>query len=478
MGLTGPPDGSLARLVAELAPTVVPSVPAPQRGPPSRSSASGVVTATTRTTCSSPPRPPPATRSRPLPVSMRSRLSTSRCCRAGGDRRCNRFGATIHCAPLPTLRISPSSPPASDRSRLERRQIGYRLVRLLDSPDELRATEIGIIDQGDEVQLLQRHGVYWLVPCPDGRQGSVHRMTLADPDQSAAPEFEPEPMPQYLTDDGSEPDGEYRGRAPTRRLLRGVHEGSRRLTADDPAAELAPELKPAPRPAGRDSSSRRARAEPRPVRPSRPSRLPRARGEATRPTAELSVAAIGNRPGRRPSSPSRFVPAPARARARGAEPALAAEPVALKRRAPRPSSPSRAPRPRPRSRVRRGGRVRRSCHPVRRGRRRVPSRSRVRRGCHPVRLGGHQSSIRASSSPSGRVREAATQFARQPLSSRRPPVRTRRRFAAAATRSPRPPPSPFHRPPVWPPRSGLSWLSSRSRRWSGCGRRLRGRGPG
>jgi hypothetical protein len=78
----------------------------------------------------------------------------------------------------------------------ERRTIGYRLVRLLDSPDELRATEIGIVDQGDEVQLLERHGAYWLVLCPDGRQGWLHRMTLADP-PSAGMLDEPEPMPQY-----------------------------------------------------------------------------------------------------------------------------------------------------------------------------------------------------------------------------------------------------------------------------------------
>jgi hypothetical protein len=61
-----------------------------------------------------------------------------------------------------------------------RRRIGYRLVRLLDSPDELRSQEIGILDQGDEVQLVQRHGAYWLVLCPDGKQGWVHRMVLAD----------------------------------------------------------------------------------------------------------------------------------------------------------------------------------------------------------------------------------------------------------------------------------------------------------
>ena len=77
----------------------------------------------------------------------------------------------------------------------ERRSIGYRLVRLLDSPDELRSQEIGILDQGDEVQLLQRHGAYWLVLCPDGKQGWVHRMVLADAQvRTADPELTvPEP---------------------------------------------------------------------------------------------------------------------------------------------------------------------------------------------------------------------------------------------------------------------------------------------
>jgi hypothetical protein len=78
----------------------------------------------------------------------------------------------------------------------ERRTIGYRLVRLLDSPDELRATEIGVVDQGDEVQLLDRHGAYWLVLCPDGRQGWIHRMTLADAEgiEAAEPKGQPETL--------------------------------------------------------------------------------------------------------------------------------------------------------------------------------------------------------------------------------------------------------------------------------------------
>lgn len=62
----------------------------------------------------------------------------------------------------------------------ERRLIRYRLVRMLDTPDELRGTEIGYLDRGDEVQMLQKYGAYWLVLCPDGRQGWVHNMTLGD----------------------------------------------------------------------------------------------------------------------------------------------------------------------------------------------------------------------------------------------------------------------------------------------------------
>jgi hypothetical protein len=62
----------------------------------------------------------------------------------------------------------------------ERRIIRYRVVRLLDAPDELRSSDIGQLDQGDEVQLLERSGAYWLVLCPDGRQGWLHKMTLGD----------------------------------------------------------------------------------------------------------------------------------------------------------------------------------------------------------------------------------------------------------------------------------------------------------
>lgn len=98
-------------------------------------------------------------------------------------------------AEAPTLSFSTAG--VRPLESYECRQIRYRLVRLLDCPDEVRAAEIGIVDRGDEVQLLERHGLYWRVLCPDGRQGWVHRMTLAEPVVEAAPETQEEIAPSF-----------------------------------------------------------------------------------------------------------------------------------------------------------------------------------------------------------------------------------------------------------------------------------------
>jgi hypothetical protein len=71
----------------------------------------------------------------------------------------------------------------------ERRVIRYAVVRLLDAPDELRSAEIGQLDQGDEVQLIERSGAYWLVLCPNGQQGWLHKMTLGEVVSDAAPTY-------------------------------------------------------------------------------------------------------------------------------------------------------------------------------------------------------------------------------------------------------------------------------------------------
>ncbi len=62
----------------------------------------------------------------------------------------------------------------------ERRRIRHRVVRILDSPDELRGAEIGCLDRGDEVELVEKHSAYWLILCPNGSQGWVHNMTLGE----------------------------------------------------------------------------------------------------------------------------------------------------------------------------------------------------------------------------------------------------------------------------------------------------------
>ncbi|MEJ7748383.1 MAG: SH3 domain-containing protein [Candidatus Limnocylindrales bacterium] len=77
----------------------------------------------------------------------------------------------------------------------ERRRIGYNLVRLLDRPDETGGLEIGFLDQGDEVQLVEKSGVYWLVRSPDGLEGWLHKMTLAKPEDAAVPPPGRQPAP-------------------------------------------------------------------------------------------------------------------------------------------------------------------------------------------------------------------------------------------------------------------------------------------
>jgi hypothetical protein len=69
----------------------------------------------------------------------------------------------------------------------ERQVVRYRLVRLLDRPDEMLGQEVDSLDEGDEVEILERHGTYRRVATPDGRQGWLHRMTLGDIESVAPP---------------------------------------------------------------------------------------------------------------------------------------------------------------------------------------------------------------------------------------------------------------------------------------------------
>ena len=55
----------------------------------------------------------------------------------------------------------------------------YAVVPLVDAPDEVRSTEIGQLQEGDEVELLSSEGRWMRVRTPVGTIGWVHKTTLA-----------------------------------------------------------------------------------------------------------------------------------------------------------------------------------------------------------------------------------------------------------------------------------------------------------
>ncbi len=61
-----------------------------------------------------------------------------------------------------------------------RARIGYRLVRVASVPDELLGDEVGRLDRGDQVEILESSGAYRRVRAADGTEGWIHKMTLSD----------------------------------------------------------------------------------------------------------------------------------------------------------------------------------------------------------------------------------------------------------------------------------------------------------
>ena len=70
----------------------------------------------------------------------------------------------------------PAGAPAGDR-----RIVAYRLVLVSDRPDDRDAVELGRVDRGDEVELLQRDKGFALVRAPDGLEGWIDASTLDEP---------------------------------------------------------------------------------------------------------------------------------------------------------------------------------------------------------------------------------------------------------------------------------------------------------
>jgi hypothetical protein len=73
----------------------------------------------------------------------------------------------------PPLRFA--GPP---RGGVDRRVVSYQMVRLSDGPDDLRTAEVGRLDRGDEVEILESADGYVRVRTPDGLDGWVPGITV------------------------------------------------------------------------------------------------------------------------------------------------------------------------------------------------------------------------------------------------------------------------------------------------------------
>jgi SH3-like domain-containing protein len=61
---------------------------------------------------------------------------------------------------------------------VERRTIGYRLVRMTEGPDDIRSREVGRLDRGDEVDVIGEHEGFLKVRTPSGLEGWVPRVVI------------------------------------------------------------------------------------------------------------------------------------------------------------------------------------------------------------------------------------------------------------------------------------------------------------
>ena len=75
----------------------------------------------------------------------------------------------------------------------ERRLVRYRVVRMMDGPDEIRSQEVGQLEENDELEVLGRYAGYIHVRTPVGTEGWVHRTTLGPPIGSEEPSAEAGP---------------------------------------------------------------------------------------------------------------------------------------------------------------------------------------------------------------------------------------------------------------------------------------------
>jgi hypothetical protein len=65
----------------------------------------------------------------------------------------------------------------------ERVRIGYRRVRVSSKPDAVRSVELGRLERGDEVEILESYEGFLRIQTPDGITGWIQRYTVVGDSQ-------------------------------------------------------------------------------------------------------------------------------------------------------------------------------------------------------------------------------------------------------------------------------------------------------
>jgi hypothetical protein len=82
--------------------------------------------------------------------------------------------ATAAAAVATSVRTFGKPPPKG----VERAMVGYRRVRISSEPDAVRSVELGRLDRGDEVEILESHEGFLRVRTPDDITGWILRHTV------------------------------------------------------------------------------------------------------------------------------------------------------------------------------------------------------------------------------------------------------------------------------------------------------------
>ena len=67
---------------------------------------------------------------------------------------------------------------APPKKGVSRAKVGYRRVRISSEPDAVRSTELGRLDRGDEVEILESYEGFLQVRTPDNIVGWILRHTI------------------------------------------------------------------------------------------------------------------------------------------------------------------------------------------------------------------------------------------------------------------------------------------------------------